>query len=146
MFANVDSKFDLILANPPYVAVEFKTDEKQFATSVRYLPALFAGSFGKRLTKDGFGWSSSSRSGCARRSSGWRPEHGLRLLTVRRTPPKSTGPVPAQPGLHAGGASARPSTCSATSRSLRWPAQKALAAAKPVAAKRCAQAPARVAA
>lgn len=89
MFAAVKGKFDLILANPPYVAVEFENEEEQFATSVRFLPALFAQA-GKHLTKDGrllvqfpiWFRGHLEKLGAA---------HGLELLSVRRTPPKSPG-------------------------------------------------------
>ena len=52
MFADVDGKFDLILANPPYLEADFADEEAQFATSTRYLPILFAEA-GKHLAKDG---------------------------------------------------------------------------------------------
>jgi methylase of polypeptide subunit release factors len=42
MFANVEGAFDVILANPPYIAADFEDGEEQFATSVRFLPVLFA--------------------------------------------------------------------------------------------------------
>lgn len=41
MFSSVEGKFDVILSNPPYLSSDFKNEEEQFATSVRYLPILF---------------------------------------------------------------------------------------------------------
>lgn len=87
MFARVDGVFDLILANPPYIAADFKNEEEQFATSVRYLPALFAG-VGAHLAKDGrllvqFPiWFRGRIEKLAAR-------HGLRVVAVQRLPRKS---------------------------------------------------------
>jgi release factor glutamine methyltransferase len=89
MFSRVEGKFDLILANPPYFATEFEAAEKQFATSVRYLPTLFAG-VGEHLAKDGRllvqfpMW-------FRRRIERLASKHGLKLVAVRRMPLKSPG-------------------------------------------------------
>jgi release factor glutamine methyltransferase len=89
MFSRVEGKFDLILANPPYIAADFKNEEEQFATSTRYLPALFAEA-GQRLTGDGrllvqFPiWFRAKIERLAAR-------HGLQVVAVRRLPPKSLG-------------------------------------------------------
>src|ERR1700744_3108821 len=42
MFSRVEGKFDLILANPPYLEAEFENPERQCATPTRYLPILFS--------------------------------------------------------------------------------------------------------
>jgi release factor glutamine methyltransferase len=89
MFGAVTGKFDLILANPPYISVEFEDETAQFATSVRFLPTLFREA-PKRLTKDGrllvqFPiW-------YRRRLEALARANGLELVSVRRTPLKSPG-------------------------------------------------------
>ena len=89
MFSAVQGKFDLILANPPYIAADFKNEEEQFATSVRYLPTLFAG-VGEHLTDEGRllvqfpMW-------FRRRVEGLAARHGLQVVSVKRLPSKSLG-------------------------------------------------------
>jgi methylase of polypeptide subunit release factors len=89
MFAGVDGKFDLILANPPYISAEFEDEEEQFATSVRFLPSLFAQA-GAHLNKDG--------RILIQFPIWFRPRieklaaaNGLKLLSVKRLPLKSPG-------------------------------------------------------
>jgi tRNA1(Val) A37 N6-methylase TrmN6 len=89
MFSNVDGQFDVILANPPYVAVSFEKEDKQFATSTRYLPSLF-GNAAKHLTKDGrlvVQFPIWVRGAVERMAN----EHGFRLVSIKRTPLKSLG-------------------------------------------------------
>jgi methylase of polypeptide subunit release factors len=89
MFADVAGKFDLILANPPYIAADFADEEEQFATSVRYLPMLFAGiddhlADGGRLLVQYPMW---YRRGLEKIAS----RHGMELKSVKRMPAKSLG-------------------------------------------------------
>jgi release factor glutamine methyltransferase len=87
MFSSVQGKFDLILANPPYLEAEFEKEEQQFATSTRYLPILFS-QVGKHLATDGrllIQYPIWFRGMIEKLASA----HGMKLLTVRRLPLKS---------------------------------------------------------
>jgi len=87
MFSAVEGKFDLILANSPYLEDEFAADDHQFATSVKYMPTLFAqvGDYladgGRVLLQFPYG----SRARVEKLAS----EHGLEVLTMRPLPAKS---------------------------------------------------------
>jgi release factor glutamine methyltransferase len=87
MFTNVDGKFNLILANPPYISADFEDNEEQFATSTRYLPVLFA-QVHQYLEKDGRllvqypAW-------FAQRIKKLAAAHGLDVIKVQRMPRKS---------------------------------------------------------
>jgi len=89
MFSGVNGKFDLILANPPYLEADFADKDKQFATSVRYLPMLFA-QVGEHLADNGRlliqypMWFK----GLIERLGA---ERGLKLIEVKRMPLKSPG-------------------------------------------------------
>jgi release factor glutamine methyltransferase len=87
MFSNVEGKFNLILANPPYIAADFADSEEQFATSTRYLPILFA-QVNNHLEKDGRlivqypGWFS----GLIKKLAA---ANGLEVVKIQRMPRKS---------------------------------------------------------
>ena len=89
MFSGVDGKFNLILANPPYIEAAFESNAQQFATSVRYLPTLFA-HVGEHLADDGrllIQYPMWFRGLIERLGA----ERGLKLTEVRRMPLKSPG-------------------------------------------------------
>lgn len=87
MFAHVEGKFDVIMANAPYIDAEFEAEDQQFATSRKYLAALFAQA-GNYLTADGRLVLQFPSKGQPRIERLAR-EHGLELVSVRRLPPKT---------------------------------------------------------
>lgn len=87
MFENVPGKFDLILANPPYISVAFENENEQYTTSVRYLPALFA-SVKDHLTDNGrllIQFPLWFRGRIHRLAA----QHGMKVVSVDRMPAKS---------------------------------------------------------
>jgi release factor glutamine methyltransferase len=87
MFAKVEGKFDLILANAPYIDDEFEAEDYQFATSRKYLSTLFAKA-ADHLAADGrivLQFPSKAQARIEKLAS----EHGLEITAVRRLPPKT---------------------------------------------------------
>jgi methylase of polypeptide subunit release factors len=87
MFARVEGKFDIILANAPYIEDDFAAETQQFATSRKYMPALFA-RVGDYLANDGLlliQFPSKARPRIEKLAA----ENGLELLTMQRLPPKA---------------------------------------------------------
>jgi release factor glutamine methyltransferase len=89
MFSAVDGKFDLILANSPYLEDEFSEDDHQFATSVKYMPTLFS-QVGNHLA-DGGRILLQFPYGARARIEKLAADNGLEVLTMRPLPAKSIG-------------------------------------------------------
>lgn len=87
MFSNVDGKFDIVLSHPPYVSLQFESEEQQFATSVPFLSTLFS-QVGDHLV-DGGRLLVLFPLWFRKRLENLATAHGLELLEVKRTPPKS---------------------------------------------------------
>lgn len=87
MFARVEGKFDIIMANAPYIDDEFEAEDRQFATSRKYLSTLFTQA-GDYLTPDGrlaIQFPSKAQARIERLACA----HGLEVASVRRLPPKT---------------------------------------------------------
>ena len=87
MFARVEGKFDVIMANAPYIDDEFEAEDHQFATSKKYLPTLFAQA-GNYLTVDGrlfLQFPSKAQPRLEKLAA----RNGLEIVAVRRLPPKT---------------------------------------------------------
>ena len=87
MFARVEGKFDVIMANAPYIDDEFEAEEHQFATSRKYLSVLFAQAC-NHLAADGRLVLQFPAKGGSRLEK-LASEHGLEIVSVRRLPPKT---------------------------------------------------------
>jgi SAM-dependent methyltransferase len=87
MFARVEGKFDLILANSPYIEDEFEVEDHQFATSVKYMPTLFS-QVGNHLA-DGGRLLLQFPLGARPRIERLAAENDLELVSVELLPPKS---------------------------------------------------------